>query len=311
MKKMTEEYSDDNGFIDVPKIISEGKEFEVFPGLIRDIHTIRQKDFPLLGEKNRVYLDSAATSLEPQSAIDKGFEYRKTHLRGNNHSKNSEEAREVHEKLEDVRQKLQDFFSAQNYLVGFTSGTTETSNWIASRFPFKKDDLIIITEAEHNSQILTARNMAKSAGAQIKYLPVSSKEGKLDLKQLRRIVTEQVSGKILLNLVHISNVSGVINPVKEARKIMGNRGFIYLDCAQSAGHIPINLDELDVDFAGISAHKMYGPMGIGAIFINKKSGISLFRKILLIASNREPRTLKGPLNGDMPWIISKISEWTG
>jgi cysteine desulfurase/selenocysteine lyase len=279
MTKMIEEYINNNGFIDVPKIISQGKEFELFPDLLPDIHTLRQKDFPLLGIKNRVYLDSAATSLEPQSVIDRAFEYRKTHLRGNNHSKNSMEAREVHEKLEEVRKKVQDFFSAHNYFIGFTSGTTDTSNWIAARFPFKKDDLILITEAEHNSQILTARNMAKSAGAKIKYLPVSFKEGKLDLNYLKKIVSERKHGKILLNLVHVSNTSGVINPVNDIRKILGNRGFIYLDCAQSAGHIPVNLDKLDVDFAGISAHKMYGPMGIGAVFINKKSKRYVSNKI--------------------------------
>ncbi len=271
MKDGLENYIREDGFLDLPQLHSDGREFEFFPGLIRDIHSIRQRDFPLLDAKNRVYLDSAATSLEPQSVIHSAYEYRRTHLRGNNHSKNSAEAREIHQELEDVRKKLQDFFSAHNYLIGFTSGTTDTSNWIAARFPFKKDDMIIITEAEHNSQILTARNQAKSAGAKIKYLPVSSKEGKLDLNYLRKIVSEKKNGKILLNLVHISNVSGVINPVGEIRKILGNRGFIYLDCAQSAGHVPINLDALDVDFAGISAHKMYGPMGIGAIFINKKS----------------------------------------
>ncbi|WP_455369602.1 aminotransferase class V-fold PLP-dependent enzyme, partial [[Eubacterium] cellulosolvens] len=99
----------------------------------------------------------------------------------------------------------------------------------------------------------------------------SKEEGRLDIEYLKKIVSETKSGKILLNLIHVSNLSGIINPVKEIRRILGDRGFIYLDIAQSAGHMPINLDELDVDFAGVSSHKMYGPMGIGLAFINKKS----------------------------------------
>ncbi len=238
---------------------------------VHDITFIRARDFPQLDASGRVYLDSAATTQEPLSVITQMYQYRREHVRGSNHSKNSCEARAIDAQVENARKKIKAFFKAQNYTVGFTSGTTDTSNFIATRFPFKKGDTLILTEMEHNSQILTARTFAKRAGAKVLYVPVSVLNGKLDLEQLKNVVSEIKSGKILLNLVHVSNVTGIINPVKEIREIIGERGFVYLDMAQSAGHIPINLDDLDVDFAGISAHKMYGPMGIGAIFINERS----------------------------------------
>ena len=241
------------------------------PGLLPDIQEIRAVDFPLLVNTGRIYLDSTATSQEPQSVKNRMHLYRSQTIRGSNHSKNSTEAREAQYAFEEVRQKLIKFFHAQNYIVGFTGGTTDSSNWVATRFPFKRGDLLVLTDVEHNSQIVTARNMARRAGADVAYVPANARDGRIDLNALRAIVNKRKKGNILLDLVHVSNVTGIINPVKEIRNIIGKRGFIYLDMAQSAGHIPIDLDLLDIDFAGVSSHKMYGPMGIGALFINKKS----------------------------------------
>lgn len=270
-KKELGKYIGTDGFVDVPRIVADRMEFELYPGLLPDVYEIRQRDFPLLDKSRRVYLDSTATSQEPQSVKDDMYLYRKNHLRGSNHSKNSKEAREYQERNEEARQKIREFFNADNYIVGFTGGTTDTSNYLATRFQFKKGDTLILTDMEHNSQILTARNCAEKAGIEIRYVPVSMPKGRLNVGFLKGAVSKKRKGKILLNLVHVSNVTGVVNPIKEIRDILGDRGLIYLDMAQSAGHMPIDLDDLDVDFAGISSHKMYGPMGIGAIFINKKS----------------------------------------
>ena len=261
---------DAEGFIDVPRILSEDSIGELFPELIPNLEDIRARDFPNFGLHGRIYLDSAATSQEPLSVLERMHEYRRTQIRGSNHSRNSAEAKEAQERFDEAREKVGDFFNAHNYIVGFTSGTTDCSNFVATRFPFGREDILILTEMEHNSQILTARNFAKKAGADVAYVPIS-KEGRLDLDFLYKVVSKRKGGTILLNLVHASNVTGIVNPVEEIRNILGDRGFIYLDMAQSAGHIPINLDSLDVDFAGVSSHKMYGPMGIGAVFINKRS----------------------------------------
>ncbi|TAL47310.1 aminotransferase class V-fold PLP-dependent enzyme, partial [archaeon] len=119
--------------------------------------------------------------------------------------------------------------------------------------------------------------------SEVAYVEASKPEGRLDLGHLESILYKRKKGKVLLNLVHVSNLTGVINPVKEIRKIMeetvDDRGFIYLDMAQSAGHMPINLDELDVDYGGASGHKMYGPTGIGLMFVNKRSEKVLDNKV--------------------------------
>ncbi|MGE5355221.1 MAG: aminotransferase class V-fold PLP-dependent enzyme [Deltaproteobacteria bacterium] len=237
--------------------------------LLPNVNDIRAKDFPLFETKRRIYLDSTATSQEPQSVKNIMHEYRSNTIRGSNHSKNSQEARTADQDFEESRLKLSDFFNAGNYILCFTSGTTDSSNWIATRFPFEKDDLLVLTNMEHNSQIVTCRNLAHKHGVKIEYIPENVSTGQIDLEILSEVINKHRKGKILLNLVHASNVTGIINPVAEARKIIGDRGYIYLDMAQSAGHLQVDLDELDVDFAGISAHKMYGPTGVGAIFINK------------------------------------------
>ncbi|TAL47796.1 aminotransferase class V-fold PLP-dependent enzyme, partial [archaeon] len=233
------DYSSKDGFIDVPLIIKEGKKHELFPGLLSYIGTIRTMDFPLFEKLGRVYLDNAATSQEPQSVINRMHEYRKTHIRGSSHSENSAEAREAHEKFAETRKKVANFFNSGNYYAVFTSGTTGASNSIASRFPFEKGDMLLLTEMEHNSQILTARNCARKAGSEIAYVEASMPEGRLNLEHLESILYKRKKGRVLFNLVHVSNLTGVVNPVKEIRKIMdetvGDRGFIYLDMAQSAG----------------------------------------------------------------------------
>jgi len=279
-RKFPKQLLDYNGFIDVPKIIKAKKETKLFPGLNYFVHKLRTNEFPFLDYSRRIYLDSTATSQEPLSVINKIYKYRTNYVRGSNHSKNSKEARRVQEAYEESKRKLTDFFCATDYQIGFTSGTTGSSNLIATRFPFKKGDLLLITEMEHNSQILTARNFAKMQGATVKYIPISYPDGRLDLDYLKKVVDSWKTGKILLNLVHVSNVSGVINPIKKIRNILGADSYIYLDMAQSAGHMPINLNKLAVDFAGVSAHKMYGPMGIGAFLVNKKSEKFIDNKLI-------------------------------
>ncbi len=259
-----------DGFIDVPVIIRANRVREFYPGLI-DNGRMRQEDFPSLMSSGRRYFDSAATSQEPLSVRKKMLDYALTHARGSNHSKNSREAREAQGMYDDAKAKLAHLLHAGDYLTAFTAGTTDSSNWVATRFPFEKGDLLLLSELEHNSQILTARNSARRAGADVKYIPVSVPDGALDLDYIRRVVESRKHGKILINLVQASNLTGTVSPVMDIRRIVGDRAYIYLDMAQSAGHMIVDLNALDVDFAGVSAHKMNGPMGIGAIFINSRS----------------------------------------
>ncbi|MDD5254301.1 MAG: aminotransferase class V-fold PLP-dependent enzyme [Candidatus Nanoarchaeia archaeon] len=263
------DFLDDKGFIDIPSVIKSGEAHNLFPGYHPDIEQIRSKDFPLFGE--RVYLDNGATSQVPDTVKDKIHNYRKTHIRGSNHSNENKEAEQANLMFESARKELSDFFGASNYLMAFTSGTTGSSNMIGASFDFQSNDLLLLTEMEHNSQILTPRNFAKMNGAKVDFVPVELSEGRLDLNYLKKVVDEFNGGKILLNVVHVSNVTGVINPIKEIRQIIGDKGAIYLDMAHSAGHVPTVINELDVDFFGMSAHKMNGPFGIGLLGVKKGS----------------------------------------
>jgi len=109
---VAENYTDPEGFIDVNKLIQDAKVKDVFPGLLPDVDEMRKRDFPLFDQKQRIYLDTTATSQEPQSVKDRMYEYRKTMVRGSNHSKNSAEAREAQTRFEEARRKVQEFFKA-------------------------------------------------------------------------------------------------------------------------------------------------------------------------------------------------------
>lgn len=235
--------------------------------IMPDQPAIRQKDFPLFDKLHRIYLDNTATSQEPLSVIQKMEKFRKTFIRGSNHSENSEEALHYDKEVKLARDKLIHFFHADNYCAVYTKNTTESSNMIACRFPFEKTGTLILTEMEHNSEIVTFANFACKVGATVQYAPINE-EGRLDLDQLDQLI-KKAKGQILLNIVHIANFTGNVNPIREIKKHYGDKIFVYADLAQSGGHLPINLNQMNVDFAGTSSHKMNGPMGMGALFIRK------------------------------------------
>ncbi len=246
---------------------------QIFPN--QDV--IRQRDFPLLDKLNRIYLDNTATAQEPFTVINRMHEFRLTHIRGSNHSENSVEAKTYDKLVDEVRKKLVSFFHASNYCVVFTKNTTESSNIVGCRFPFDKDSTLIATEMEHNSEIVTSANMCYKAGGKVQFAPID-KQGRLDLEKLDELI-RQAKGMVLLNIVHIANFTGLINPIGEIKKRYGDKIFVYADLAQSGGHLAINLDEMNVDFAGTSSHKMNGPMGMGALFIRKDRADMLSREI--------------------------------
>jgi len=268
--KIEDDYLQDK-FINIPRIIADQRELDFFPGLIDRTNRVRKTEFARFG--NNIYLDAAATTPSPASTIRKIMEYRLNNLCASTHG-SSKQAKAAREKLEEARSNIKNFLHAQRYHLAFTAGTTHSSISVAQRFPFQKGDLLLLTMAEHNSQIISPRNIAANSKADVDYIHID-KEGKLDLDNLEKRVMKQLrkntKSKILLNVVHTSNVSGVINPIKEIRQRVGSNVFIYLDLAQSAGHMPLDLDDYDVDFAGLSAHKMYGPKGIGALLVNKRS----------------------------------------
>ncbi len=176
---------------------------DFFPGLLPEVHEIRKRDFPLFEVKKRIYFDTTATSQEPQSVKDRIYEYRKSVIRGSNHSKNSAEAREAQLRFDEARQKLQDFFKASNYTAVFTSGTTDSSNWVALRFNFRKGDLVLIPLMEHHSQMLTHKKLAEQAGATVKFVPVTARRGVWTCMHLKKSLPEKKINKEYLLTLHM------------------------------------------------------------------------------------------------------------
>lgn len=250
---------------------------EQLTNILPNQSTIRDKDYPLLNKYNRAYLDNTATSQRPLSVIDEFYKFSINNIRGSNHSLNATEARHYGQLINQVREDTIEFFNAQKYYLAFTKGTTDSSNSLATRLNFEDGDTYIITNMEHNSEIVSFRNLAKNQNVDVKYIPVDH-NGILQAKVLDEYMSK-AKGRVFLNIVHVSNFTGQINHIGEIKKKYGDKVIIYADLAQSAGHLPINLKEMNPDFAATSSHKMYGPMGIGLLFIKKGKENLLKREI--------------------------------
>lgn len=235
-----------------------------------DWSALRQ-DFPILDQqvhgKPLIYLDNAATSQKPRAVIDA--------LRHYYERDNANVHRGIHELsnratagYEAARARTAKFLNARSAdEIIFTRGTTEGINLVAATWGaknLKPGDKILLTEMEHHSNIVPWQLLAQRTGAQVVYIPVTGPEGLLDLSQLDALLG---SGVKLLSMVHISNSLGTINPVAEICARARQRGIVSLvDAAQSAGHRPVDVQEIGCDFLALSGHKMCGPTGIGVLY---------------------------------------------
>lgn len=238
-----------------------------------DILDIR-KQFPILHQEVNgnplVYLDSAATSQKPIQVIEALEKYYREY--------NSNVHRGVHtlgtratDGYEGAREKVRKFINAKSTEeIIFTRGTTTALNTVASSYGaanLKEGDEIVISHMEHHSNIIPWQQIAKKTGAQLKYLPLQE-DGTISLEDVQATVNSNTK---IVSIMQVSNVLGVINPIKEMAKIAHENGAIMVvDGAQSAPHMKIDVQDLDCDFFAFSAHKMCGPTGIGALY-GKKS----------------------------------------
>lgn len=238
-----------------------------------DILDIR-KQFPILHQEVNgnplVYLDSAATSQKPIQVIEALEKYYREY--------NSNVHRGVHtlgtratDGYEGAREKVRKFINAKSTEeIIFTRGTTTALNTVALSYGaanLKEGDEIVISHMEHHSNIIPWQQIAKKTGAQLKYLPLQE-DGTISLEDVQATVNSNTK---IVSIMQVSNVLGVINPIKEMAKIAHENGAIMVvDGAQSAPHMKIDVQDLDCDFFAFSGHKMCGPTGIGALY-GKKS----------------------------------------
>ncbi len=234
-----------------------------------DIHKIRE-DFPILQQKiyNRplVYFDNAATTQRPQQVID-ALNKTYTEYYGNIHRAAHFLADKATAAYEDTREKARNLINAETReQIIFTKGTTESINLAAFSIGeafIQEGDEIIVSEMEHHSNIVPWQLMAKRKGAKIVMLPMDD-NGRLIIEKLDELITPRTK---IITVTHVSNVLGTINPVKKIAQIAHSKGVrIFVDGAQAAPHLRIDVQDLDVDFYAFSAHKMYGPNGVGVLY---------------------------------------------
>ncbi len=227
-----------------------------------------KKDFPIFTNTkfngfDLVYLDSAATSQKPQIVISKLKEFYEKYnaniYRGI--YKLSEESTELYEK---TRSRVADFLNVSSSEIVFTKGTTDGINFIVYAYAknkLKKGDLVLLTEMEHHSNIVPWQILSKNIGFNIEYVPIS-KDGKL--KDLDKFL--EFKPKIL-SITHVSNVLGSVNDISYISNMAHKIGCtVIVDGAQAVSHMKVDLKLLDCDFYVFSAHKMFGPTGVGILY---------------------------------------------
>ena len=231
-------------------------------------------DFPILEDKvynkDLVYFDNSATTQKPRCVVEK-IEYGYYHLNANIHRGVhylSQKATEAHE---EARTTVADFLHAgKREEIVFTRGTTEAINLVATSFGdafCKEGDEIIVSLMEHHSNIVPWQMLCERKGLKLRVIPINER-GELDMEAFKGLLNEKTR---LVSIAHVSNVLGTINPVKEIIRIAHEKEIpVLVDGAQAVPHIAVDVQDLDADFYVFSAHKIYGPTGIGVLYGKEK-----------------------------------------
>jgi cysteine desulfurase/selenocysteine lyase len=231
-------------------------------------------DFPALAQEINghplVYFDNAATTQKPRAVLDAIQNYYE-HDNANVHRGIHELSNRATATYEGARDRVAQFINAPaREDIIFTRGTTEAINLVAATWGAANlgaGDVILLTELEHHSNLVPWQLLAERTGAQLRFIPVTGDEGTLDLTGLDQLL----DGAKLVSLTHISNALGTINSVAEiCSKAKSVGAMTLVDAAQSAGHMPLDVQALGCDFLAFSGHKMCGPTGIGALFARRE-----------------------------------------
>ena len=235
---------------------------------------MNQEDFPILNElvhgRKLVYLDNAATTQKPQVVLDAITEAY-SHWNANVHRGVHHLSQVATQKHEEAREKVAQLIHAHSSEeIIFTKGTTDSLNMLARSFGdamVEQGDEIIVSQLEHHSNIVPWQMLCERKGAVLKVIPLCE-DLSLDLEAFKGLLNEKTK---LVSVAHVSNVLGVVNPIKEIIRLTHERGAaVCVDGAQSVPHMTMNVQQLDCDFLVMSAHKMYGPTGLGVLYGKKE-----------------------------------------
>ena len=234
-----------------------------------DIESVRS-DFPALSQEMNghplVFLDNAATTQKPRVVIDATSRFYSID-NSNIHRAAYELAERATAAFEGAREKVRQFLGARDKSeIIFTRGTTEAINLVAQTFGRKfigEGDEILLTELEHHANIVPWQFLREQTGAVIKVAPINDR-GELILEEFAKLLGPRTK---LVSVAHVSNALGTINPVEQIIPLAHAVGArVLIDGAQSAPHLPVNVQALDADFFVFSGHKVFGPTGIGALY---------------------------------------------
>ncbi len=245
---------------------------------------MNREDFPMLFN-NIIYFDNGATTFKPKQVLKKISDYY-TEYTANAHRGDYHISLKVDTEYELARNTVQEFINAKDRSeIAFTSGSTESLNYIATGFfgnYLEAGDEILITKAEHASNVLPWFRLAKQLDVLVNFIDLDDNHY-VTVDNVLKAITPRTK---VISLAQITNVIGDIRPIKEICKIAHERGiFVVVDAAQSAPHIKIDVQDLDCDFLAVSGHKLCGPTGVGVLYGKKE-----------LLENMEPVNLGGGMN---------------
>ena len=231
-----------------------------------------REDFPLLNDRKQkntlAFLDSAATTQRCFRALQAEANFNE-HENANVYRGGYELSKKATDNLDDARKALENFIGAERHQTVYTMNASASCNLVAQSwgdFNVGEGDHIVVALSEHHSDLLPWLLLARRRNAVLDFIPLLP-DGRLDLGEYERLLSQRPK---LVCVAHVSNVLGIVNPVADMARMAHKAGARFmLDAAQSFPHLPFNVKEIGCDFAAFSAHKMYGPLGIGGLFIGK------------------------------------------
>lgn len=229
---------------------------------------MNREDFPMLNE-DIVFFDNGATTLKPKIVVDKMIEYLQNYT-SNIHRGDYDAAIKTNKAYDGVRKIISEFVNCREDEVIFTSGSTMSLNMVVFGYMkkhLKKGDEVIITKAEHASNVLPWLKISKELGITVKYAELDENM-ELTIDNLEKAITEKTK---VISIAQVTNVIGDVRDVKEIGKLCQERGILFnVDGAQSVPHMKVDFTESNMDFLSFSGHKMCGPTGVGVLIVKRE-----------------------------------------